>query len=308
MGAVSLAEFLDTCPAEAIKAAADAGGGVGDFVKSHAAAGRRVVLVSSGGTTVPLERNTVRFLDNFSTGSRGAASVERLLKQGYAVVFLTRRGSVQPFERRLPPLVGARGAIRDMGGGILALDTKGDVQLMADLKAAREAEEGGMLHRVLFTSLFEYMTLLRACASALAPLGNLGCVYLAAAVADYYVPPGDLAEHKIQSRDNGALRLELQQTPKALGELKSAWCPEAFCVSFKLETDKDILITKAKNSIALYAVDLVVANLLPTRYTEVQLVDKAGVEVLTLPEKDDELEEALIQGVVRHHAAFCAPN
>ena len=35
-----------------------------------------VVLVTSGGTTVPLEKNTVRFIDNFSRGERGAASAE----------------------------------------------------------------------------------------------------------------------------------------------------------------------------------------------------------------------------------------
>lgn len=37
---------------------------------------RRIVLVTSGGTTVPLERNTVRFVDNFSAGTRGSASTE----------------------------------------------------------------------------------------------------------------------------------------------------------------------------------------------------------------------------------------
>ena len=36
----------------------------------------KVVLVTSGGTVVPLERQTVRYLDNFSTGSRGAFSAE----------------------------------------------------------------------------------------------------------------------------------------------------------------------------------------------------------------------------------------
>ena len=34
------------------------------------------VLITSGGTAVPLEMQTVRFLDNFSTGNRGAASAE----------------------------------------------------------------------------------------------------------------------------------------------------------------------------------------------------------------------------------------
>ena len=38
--------------------------------------GKEIVLVTSGGTAVPLEKQTVRFLDNFSTGNRGALSTE----------------------------------------------------------------------------------------------------------------------------------------------------------------------------------------------------------------------------------------
>lgn len=37
---------------------------------------RRVVCVTSGGTTVPLEQRCVRYIDNFSSGFRGAASTE----------------------------------------------------------------------------------------------------------------------------------------------------------------------------------------------------------------------------------------
>lgn len=36
----------------------------------------RLVCVTSGGTAVPLERRCVRFIDNFSSGNRGAASTE----------------------------------------------------------------------------------------------------------------------------------------------------------------------------------------------------------------------------------------
>lgn len=46
------------------------------FLERHRVVGRCVAVVTAGGTTVPLERNTVRFLDNFSTGARGAASAE----------------------------------------------------------------------------------------------------------------------------------------------------------------------------------------------------------------------------------------
>ena len=36
----------------------------------------KLALVTSGGTSVPLEKNTVRSLENFSTGSRGSKSAE----------------------------------------------------------------------------------------------------------------------------------------------------------------------------------------------------------------------------------------
>ena len=58
---------------------------------------RPLVVITSGGTTVPLERNCVRFIDNFSKGTRGALSAEQFLQAGYAVIFLSRHGSAQPF-------------------------------------------------------------------------------------------------------------------------------------------------------------------------------------------------------------------
>ncbi|MQM20809.1 hypothetical protein Taro_053839, partial [Colocasia esculenta] len=51
----------------------------------------RVVCVTSGGTTVPLEHRCVRYIDNFSSGHRGATSTEYFVKAGYAVIFLHRR-------------------------------------------------------------------------------------------------------------------------------------------------------------------------------------------------------------------------
>lgn len=46
--------------------------------------------LQSGGTTIPMEHNTVRFVDNFSAGTRGSASTEYFLEAGYAVIFLYR--------------------------------------------------------------------------------------------------------------------------------------------------------------------------------------------------------------------------
>ena len=59
----------------------------------------KVVLITSGGTTVPLEQQTVRYVDNFSAGTRGAISAEWFLRKGYSVVFMHRTHSLQPFHR-----------------------------------------------------------------------------------------------------------------------------------------------------------------------------------------------------------------
>ena len=60
-----------------------------------------VSVFQSGGTTVPLEQNTVRFIDNFSAGTRGASSAEYFLQTGYKVIFLHRAKSLKPFTRHL---------------------------------------------------------------------------------------------------------------------------------------------------------------------------------------------------------------
>ena len=87
--------FLDASPASGEAVAAR----VREFVAHHAAAApadrpspsangpapairlaRPLVVITSGGTTVPLERNCVRFIDNFSKGTRGALSAEQFLQ------------------------------------------------------------------------------------------------------------------------------------------------------------------------------------------------------------------------------------
>jgi phosphopantothenate-cysteine ligase len=48
-----------------------------------------------------LEAQTVRFLDNFSAGTRGSASAEYFLSNdNYAVIFLYRKYSFEPFSRK----------------------------------------------------------------------------------------------------------------------------------------------------------------------------------------------------------------
>lgn len=78
------------------------------FVVQHAVHNRPIAVVSSGGTAADLEMNSVRCLDNFSTGLRGAISVEEFLKRGYAVIHLMRKGSTAPYARVLNQYLGLK--------------------------------------------------------------------------------------------------------------------------------------------------------------------------------------------------------
>ena len=85
--AVGAEAFYDTEPPPPDLAAAAAR--VADL-RDRVGSTTRIAVVTSGGTAVPLEHHTVRYVDNFSSGRRGAKSAEEFLGAGYAVVFITR--------------------------------------------------------------------------------------------------------------------------------------------------------------------------------------------------------------------------
>ena len=65
-------------------------GAIESFIDNLKLTKSPVVLLTSGGTSTPFEKHTVRAVENFSTGRRGALSAEYFLKAGFAVIFLTR--------------------------------------------------------------------------------------------------------------------------------------------------------------------------------------------------------------------------
>ncbi|ABO93671.1 predicted protein, partial [Ostreococcus lucimarinus CCE9901] len=218
-----------------------------------------IVVVTSGGTTAPLERAQVRCVDNFSSGARGARLVEELLRRGDCdVVMLQREGSCAPHERMV------------------------NESLVNDSRAREIGRAPHALIVVRFKTLYEYLTSLKATCEAVGDeakaRGGRAVVVLAAAVSDFYVPWCDLPEHKIQSSAHSAagLELTLKPVPKMLGMIKHEWCPEAFAVGFKLETDVDLLADKARKSLERYRLDAVVANELTTRYDYVTVFAADG--------------------------------
>lgn len=157
-----------------------------------------------------------------------------------------------------------------------------------------------------FTSVDEYFYMLKLVAEAVAPWKERALFLLAAAVSDFYIPQRDLSEHKIQSRA-GPLTLTLQQVPKLLGVLRRQWAPHAFVVSFKLETDWELLRRKAHQALDKYAMHLVVANELHTRFDQVLLLTAGGDErVLERPKDHADIEASLIDAVAGMHFKFIA--
>ncbi|GJM85336.1 hypothetical protein PR202_ga01777 [Eleusine coracana subsp. coracana] len=179
---------------------------------------RRIVCVTSGGTTVPLEQRCVRYIDNFSSGHRGAASTE---------------GSRQPYSRFLPD---------DSFLKFFDVNSESKIQVVDSHEAVvkkaigeySKATEGGSLLKIPFTTIFEYLQLLKIVATSMSSVGLHGMFYLAAAVSDFYVPWDSMAKHKIQSA-GGPLDMRLIQ----------------------LETDSDILVQKADMALNKYKMNIV---------------------------------------------------
>ncbi|KAI9863038.1 MAG: hypothetical protein M1824_000726 [Vezdaea acicularis] len=278
------------------------------FIDAHAAAGRRVVLITSGGTTVPLENQTVRFIDNFSAGTRGATSAEYFLAHGYAVCFLHRQFSLLPFSRHYSHSTNCfLDFVHEGPDGAVVINDEYRAQMLAVWRQYQDAKKHNMLLLLPFTTITQYLWELKEIALLMRPLGASGMFYLAAAVSDFFVPRHRMAEHKIQSTDGGSsakkkknerdniinnnndisststsntttstntnkLIIDLDPVPKFLQPLVEGWAPESMIISFKLETDPSLLLAKAHHALARYQHHLVIGNLLATRKWEVVFV------------------------------------
>lgn len=238
-----------------------------EFIEFHAAAGRRVVLVTSGGTTVPLEKQTVRFIDNFSAGTRGATSAEYFLQSGYAVIFLHRQFSLLPYSRHYSHATDCfLDFLHEGPDGTVLAKPEYTESMLSVLRKYHTARASNLLLTVPFVTIGDYLHELRAIARLMHRLGPDGLLYLAAAASDFFLPQDRMAEHKIQSTDvadrarepptvsgteeefdnfdsspkvprSKRLIVDLDPVPKFLKNLVDGWAPQCMIVSFKLETD-----------------------------------------------------------------------
>lgn len=261
-----------------------------------------MVLVTSGGTTVPLEKNVVRFLDNFSAGTRGATSAEYFLSAGYAVIFMSRQHSLAPYTRHYshttnPFLdlladpathVHTDSPASESGEDVITVLKQHLAHLRPILSAYHHARTSGLLHTVPFVTVNDYLWLLREMSRVMQPLGRNGMYYLAAAVSDFFIPSTNVPEHKIQS-GKGSLVIEMDQVPKVLKPMVEQWVPEGYLVSFKLETDPQLLIPKALGALQRYGHQLVIGNDLNRRKFEVVFVERKSSNVAPSTQRPSDL-------------------
>lgn len=164
-----------------------------DFVSINQKRDKKLVLVTSGGTTVPLETNTVRFLDNFSAGTRGASSAEYFIEAGYAVIFLHRQFSLEPYTRKYTHSKNCFLDLLELKGQDVCIKEDHLDEIKDQMQKYQKASVGSIVSIILtpvhwqatseslllklsFTTVAEYLFLLRSIALLFVPLGSKAMV------------------------------------------------------------------------------------------------------------------------------------
>jgi len=115
-----------------------------------------------------------------------------------------------------------------------------------------------------------------------------------------------MPEHKIQS-SNDILTINLYPVKKDLYKIKTEWNPKSFLISFKLETDEEILLKKTYKAIEKSYSDYVIANILETRYDKVLIINKMSKYDI-LKNENEFIEENLIQKICELHEIYISDN
>lgn len=147
-----------------------------------------------------------------SPGTRGATSAEYFLKQGYAVIFMHRQFSLQPFSRNYSHSTHPFLDFLEIDAALpssstidsaypysndpspiaaqphITVKTSERATLLSVLRAYKAVHAEGTLHTLTFVTVNDYLYLLRAVSKEMKRLGPTAMYYLAAAVSDFFLP------------------------------------------------------------------------------------------------------------------------
>jgi len=87
----------------------------------------------------------------------------------------------------------------------------------------------------------------------------------------------------------------LKPVPKLLGSIKGEYAPDAFVVSFKLETDEKILEEKCLQSAEKYNQDIIIGNMLKTRTNQVRIYERMEKQWTTINRSQENGEQKEIE-------------
>jgi len=120
----------------------------------------------------------------------------------------------------------------------------------------------------------------------------------------YFYPNQKTKTYEIQNTKECFILVTRPNSPYPL-----EWSPAAFTVTFKLETDPELLSTKASKALHTYGHQLVVGNILSTRRSSVIFYTKTGegvehAEHSTSNPDTQELEEIIVRELLMQYRNF----
>ena len=260
----------------------------------------QLAIVTSGGTTVPLEANTVRYIANISTGKRGSAIAEGLIRSGYAVLFLSKSNAAQPFSMNSLPAEAL-----ESQEDTVRIKKSHQAEALDIVSGVQQAQKN--LCTIYFDTVWEYLCLLRMCALGVHQLlpESKVMVILAAAVSDFHIPYDKLPKHKIKSlegKSDATLTVSLERVPKLIEHLVKEWLPpHSFVVAFKFESDENA-VAESVDRLLRWGVHLCIANLVASYRTQVWIhnKDKRTPKLLSSDEKED-VNTKIVHELIRLH-------
>lgn len=223
------------------------------------------------------------------------------------MIFLHRQFSVLPYSRHYSHTTNCFLDYLDQAeDGTVIISKKYQADIKPVLKEYKRAVDQNLMLFVPFTTVNQYLFTLHLISLELKPVHYNCLIYLAAAVSDFFLPISKVSEHKIQSQGgSGQLTVDLDPVPKFLKRLVETWAPGAMIISFKLETDDSILLSKARQALTRYGHQLVIGNLLQTRKREVIFVTPTQNINYSITHEEEEagkeIESIIIPKVVEMH-------
>ena len=148
--------------------------------------------------TLSFTSNILSIQNTFYLGTRGATSAEYFLRAGYAVIFMHRQFSLQPFSRHyshstnpfLDFLEIDQASSEDSSTNPrISVTPEKRQDLLEVLTAYKSVQASRTLHTLTFVTVNDYLWLLRAVSQELSiSLKRKAMFYLAAAVSDFFLP------------------------------------------------------------------------------------------------------------------------